>query len=382
MKCVVYFYCVTPHQVPFVNELMRLMGPGNCKFVYRDKLQAVRARLGWDSSLSERYTCLSDNLDVVNELLRTCKVLITEVRDVSLFECRARGSLYTYYTSERWFKSPWGIMRLLHPKFLVMALRVARLLKNSPGFYYLPIGIYAAQDMARLCGLYACSVKCLFRCPAVSYEHHAGGKVCGGDKNCSLDKLRIWTYFVAKGQRSTVINPKVKTSSIKVLWVGRMLKLKRVDTIIKAVIELSADVRNHIEFVLDIYGNGEAEASYRRIIAGHNAQIRIFPSVPLDTVRSLMRSHDIYVLSSDSREGWGAVVNEALEEGMCVFGTVDSGAGATLLPIENQFHAGDIQALKKLLSGPLRAGSINGWSAYEGARWMFREINGRNFDEE
>lgn len=65
-----------------------------------------------------------------------------------------------------------------------------------------------------------------------------------------------------------------------------------------------------------------------------------------------MREHDIYVLASNAQEGWGAAVNEALEEGMVVVGTYEAGASAALLPRENLYHAGDWKALARLLQAP------------------------------
>ena len=62
-----------------------------------------------------------------------------------------------------------------------------------------------------------------------------------------------------------------------------------------------------------------------------------------------MRSHDVYVLPSNGYEGWGAVVSEALEEGMRVLGTFEAGASATMLPRERLFRAGDWRRLARLL---------------------------------
>ena len=63
--------------------------------------------------------------------------------------------------------------------------------------------------------------------------------------------------------------------------------------------------------------------------------------MPVAEVRAFMRSHEVYVLPSNAYEGWGAVVSEALEEGMEVLGTYEAGSSATVLPQENLFHAGD-----------------------------------------
>ena len=80
-----------------------------------------------------------------------------------------------------------------------------------------------------------------------------------------------------------------------------------------------------------------------------------------------MREHDVYVLSSNAYEGWGAVVSEALEEGMLTFGTYEAGSSATILPESHLFHAGDWRTLAELLrkaaSGELKPTGIGDWTA-------------------
>ncbi len=75
--------------------------------------------------------------------------------------------------------------------------------------------------------------------------------------------------------------------------------------------------------------------------------------IGIHAVRDLMRAHDIYVLPSDGGEGWGAVVSEALTEGMKVLGTVDAGSSATILPPTHLFKAGDVKRLKVLLQSEI-----------------------------
>jgi glycosyltransferase involved in cell wall biosynthesis len=83
--------------------------------------------------------------------------------------------------------------------------------------------------------------------------------------------------------------------------------------------------------------------------------------VAIDEVRKLMRKYDVYVLSSNAYEGWGAVVSEALEEGMKVVGTYEAGSSATMLPSDNLFYAGDWKALMNLLSTGVNSCSIGHW---------------------
>ncbi len=89
-------------------------------------------------------------------------------------------------------------------------------------------------------------------------------------------------------------------------------------------------------------------------------------------MRELMREHDLYVFASNGYEGWGAVVSEALEEGMNVIGTFEAGASATLLPKERLFHCGDWRTLAALIvkemKGELPPCGIGEWTAKFGAK--------------
>ena len=104
------------------------------------------------------------------------------------------------------------------------------------------------------------------------------------------------------------------------------------------------------------------------------------PPVSVVDVRNLMRNHDVYILASDGYEGWGAVVSEALEEGMLVLGTYEAGSSATILSPKNLFHAGDWRYLMEKLCDQNSDKTGNEkflWSAQEAAR-LFGEIcNGR-----
>ena len=96
----------------------------------------------------------------------------------------------------------------------------------------------------------------------------------------------------------------------------------------------------------------------------------------MEQVRELMRNHDIYVLPSNAYEGWGAVISEALEEGMCVLASIESGAGATLLPPENLFPAGDVEGVARKLRECVTVEAFcNRWTAEKAAQ-VFLKMKG------
>ena len=424
MKFAFFTNIISPHQMPLARELIELLGADEYRYVYTEAEEKERTKLGWGNKGEDWCLQGDENTAVLSEV----DVLMSGVRAPNLFEKRAKEGKATLYCSERWFKPPIGFLRVFVPSYFKMARRIVKLLNESESFYYLPIGIHAARDMARLCGLMNGDWKCLFRAPKLDYERKPGGKVfsegvkeCGsegvrsdGVREC-VGKMRMWGYFVEEGRgkreegrgvmsdssefrvgslelgdgsvisgQELVDSEKGADSSelgvkecgsegLKVLWVGRLLKLKRVDTIIKAVGECAKSKK----ITLDIYGVGPEDAKLKKLAAKYGDVVKFHPPVPISDVRKLMREHDVYVLSSNGYEGWGAVVSEALEEGMAVIGTYEAGSSATILPESNLFHAGDWRRLKELLEGDMERVGIGKWTAKGAAevlltqRWYF-----------
>lgn len=419
MKFAFFTNIISPHQMPLARELVNLLGADEYRYVYTEAEEKERTKLGWGNE-GEGW-CLhgDENTAVLSE----ADVLMSGVRAPNLFEKRAKEGKTTLYCSERWFKPPIGFLRVFVPSYFKMARRIVKLLNESENFYYLPMGIHAARDMARLCGLMNGDWKCLFRAPKLDFERKPGGRVfsdgvkeCGseGVREC-VGKMRMWGYFVeeglgVRGQELVSDSSEFRVGSlelgdglvisgqeivdsekgfdsselgvkecgsegVKVLWVGRLLVLKRVDTIIKAVGECAKSKK----ITLDIYGIGPEEAKLKKLAAKYGDAIKFYPPVPINEVRKLMREHDVYVLSSNGYEGWGAVVSEALEEGMAVIGTHEAGSCATILPESNLFHAGDWRRLKELLEGDVERVGIGKWTAKSAAGVLLTQRWGKDF---
>ena len=374
MKFVLYTNSCSAHQLPLSHEIVKRLGAENFRYVYTD------------DSLHQRSQVVdSDEKWVTKDrtFVESCDVLlIGGMRPIDIILRRSKNGKRTLYMSERWFKPPLGMLRLLHPKYLAMAWKFVKLLRNSPSFIYLPIGIHAVSDMVRLCGLIQGDLRCLFKAPELDFERKPGGKIwlknktqnMQDERKYCLDKMRMWGYFVepTRYDSSLVQEPIVADhKDIKVLWVGRLLKLKCVDTIIRAVYEhlkLKRMDSSLPKITLDIYGSGPEETRLKRMARGYEDIIKFYPPVPITEVRKLMREHDVFVLASNGYEGWGAVVSEALEEGMKVVGTYEAGSSATILPNECLFHAGDWRSLLRLLLKPIQAKGIDDWTAETAAK--------------
>lgn len=348
MKFVMYQNCVSPHQVPLARELVKMLGEDNFRYVYCDRQRVSRVKLGWSvDAFAPWFVHVESSPGEARELIENAENLLLMFRDVDLIARRCKKGLRTFYDSERWFKpipvvksralnvfAP-GWLRLVRPAYWRMAWRMTRLLKSDPNSFYLPIGVHAARDM-RLMGV-------------------------------PSSKMIPWGYFVAPSVLGNYpsVNEAPRGQLLKVLCVGRLIELKRFDTVVRAVAMANA---GGTQCRLTILGNGPEESRLKSLANRLSVNCEFRAPVPIDHVRSIMREHDVLVFSSNGLEGWGAVVSEALEEGIRVAGTYESGAAATILPQSNLFHAGDEKRLAEILKqGPAKV-PVGDWSAAAAAR--------------
>ncbi len=381
MKFAIYTKSVSPHQLPLAHALVAKLKKGAFRYVCAESMSNERKALGWSEVEAEWLIDEKKRQEEARHTLLNAEVLMSGLRDFSLFQLRTERGYRTIYCSERWFKPKLGMLRLLNPSYFKMAYRFVKLLRMHDQIYYFPMGIHAARDMARLCGLFAGDLKCLCRAPKLGFDKKPGGRiyVVGEDVKIAtrycLDKMRMWGYYVEPSRNDAlpVQEAADRPSVCRVLWVGRLLNWKRVDTIVRAVsahANLKRVDTSLPSVVLDVYGFGPEETRLKKLAARDQDVVNFHPPVSIAEVRKLMRHHDVYVLSSNAYEGWGAVLSEALEEGMKVIGTHEAGASATMLPDQNLFHVGDWRALLQLLSHPIPSAGIGPWTAKFAADYL------------
>lgn len=337
MKVAFYLNVISPHQLPLAREVVRSVGADNFTYVYVENFLSDRKAMGWDDSDIPNWCIKGD--ENRSELIEA-DLLYTGIRCPNLIAKRVQLGKRTYYCSERCFKPiqfgrfllP-GFLRMILPSYRKMAMDMVELL-NHQLVKYLSCGPWAAMDMKKI-GL-------------------------------NSNQIIPWGYFVEKGKY-----PEGRLflgGKLRVLWVGRISWLKRVDTIIKAV----SNLKNYVE--LTIVGDGPDKADVQELSKG--ISVEFISSQPIEKIREIMRENDVFVFSSNAMDGWGAVVNEALEEGMYVIGTKDTGSCASMLGEEDVYKCGDWRRLIKLLKGCVEkkiAGELKGqgigmWSASEASQ--------------
>ena len=156
----------------------------------------------------------------------------------------------------------------------------------------------------------------------------------------------------------------------KIVWVGRMLPWKHPDDAIRAAARLK---QAGSAFSLDLIGGGEMEPILRELIRENDLSdcVRLLGVLSSEDVRWHMREAGIFLMTSDRREGWGSVLNEAMNAGCAVVASSAAGAVPYLIAHEQnglRYDAGDVGALTGhvagLLDAPQRQRAL-GEAAYE-----------------
>lgn len=140
-------------------------------------------------------------------------------------------------------------------------------------------------------------------------------ELCGFDKN----KCFQWGYFPSVCEKNIDELFKIKNENTcpEILYAGRLLKLKRVIDTVKAVEKI---YREGIPVHFTIIGDGEEKNNITKYIQEHNLEscITLLPFMSPEEVRERMDRADIFVLGSTFYEGWGAVINEAMNSACAV----------------------------------------------------------------
>jgi glycosyltransferase involved in cell wall biosynthesis len=271
------------HMIPLANALVSEVGSDNFKYAILKPTEEFRVRMGFSTkddiqSWAIRVYENNENLIEFEKWFDDADVVLFSNRDLfKMANQRIIKNKLTFYFSERWWKPDIGRWRLLHPTFIKLALEIRKLSKNS-NFHYLAQGGYAANDIQFI----------------------------------SKFENRIWEfgYFTDTSSCNKTHN---NSGVINILWCGRMLNWKRVDTLIKAYGQV---IKKHSNCHLRIIGDGEErnklEIMAKDILPANSYSF--YHSQSTDEIRQQMNSSDIFVLPSSGYEGWGAVVNEAMSE--------------------------------------------------------------------
>lgn len=173
---------------------------------------------------------------------------------------------------------------------------------------------------------------------------------------CGFDKQKClkWGYFPKLNpiDVDALLKEKSKNSKTEILYAGRLIKLKRVIDSLKAICLLVKQGISNFHFT--IIGDGEQKKTLQAYVQKNNLNeyVSFLPFMSPDKVRRYMDKADIYIFGSNFQEGWGAVVNEAMNSACAVIVSHAVGSSAYLVKQGVNgfiFKCGDIKDLTSKL---------------------------------
>lgn len=292
MKIVFLSNYFSHHQRPLSDALAAYPDVEYC-FVETTEMTEERRALGWGTHDKPAYVYQLD--DRIRQNLVHADVVIAGSAPEALVKRALKAGAVVFRYSERPLKD--GCEPL---KFFPRLLRWRWQNPGDKSIYLLSAGAFSAGDYAKFG---------LFRRKAFK-----------------------WGYFPPCKQYK---NPDVLFSekdAKELLWCGRYLDWKHPDDVISMATRLKADGCN---FTIKMIGTGPMEYQLKQMIetAGLQQQIQLLGTMSPERVRDHMEHAGIFLFTSDKREGWGAVLNEAMNSG-CAVVTSDA-IGATPYLVKN-----------------------------------------------
>lgn len=167
-------------------------------------------------------------------------------------------------------------------------------------------------------------------------------------------------YFVetpAVLKKEVMLKKQTDSTTVHLGFIGQLIKRKGVDLLLKSLADL-----NHLDWHLKIIGNGPDRAKFGRLCNEEGLQKRVsfLGTINNKEVTQMLAEIDLFILPS-RWDGWGAVVNEALMQGVPVICSDYCGATDLLHGERGEvFKAGSVDDLTRVLNkwiakGPLKS---------------------------
>jgi glycosyltransferase involved in cell wall biosynthesis len=139
------------------------------------------------------------------------------------------------------------------------------------------------------------------------------------------NKTFKWGYFPRCVHYEDVEQMILKKNPTEILWCGRFLNWKHPDD---AIVIASNLKKEGYQFHLTIIGTGDMETQLKNMVLSYDLkdEITFTGAVSSEEVRSYMEYAGIYLMTSDRKEGWGAVLNEAMNSACAVIASSSAGA--------------------------------------------------------
>ena len=344
------------HQKALCDEFYSLLGEG-FKFVETMPMEGFRAQMGWgeDTPSYVIRTYESEEMAKAAEILAiSSDLVIMGTAPEEYCDARLEENKLTFRYSERPLKE--GFIKFFIPRLTKKYIRM-HLKNRNKNIYVLGASAFTALDFKKMFNSYP--DKCYkFGYFPVHKEYDIEKLLENKHRFAQVNEVKSETAGTAidDGAHKRVSPLTFETPTI--LWLGRMLKLKKPDLMIMAARQLKDLGYN---FKLHMVGEGEMRPVCEKMVQDFDLSDRVTfeDFLSPDGARDRMAEYQIYVMTSNKLEGWGSVIYEGLNAGCAV--VASHVCGATPWLVENEecglvYKSGDVASLtrqiKKLLDSP------------------------------
>ena len=300
MKVTFYSNFLTHHQVSFCSEMVKRLG-NDFKFVSTVKIFDWRLKLGF-KDLDKEYDFVVrayENEEQYNEAKRLAiesdVVIIGSTTD-ELIEERLKQDKVTFRYRARVFLFPDGFWKTMLDK------------EKLKLFYNRHIKYRKNKNLYMLCA-------------------NAYGKKDFNSLHLYKNKIYKWGYFLETNKYSieNLLQEKSYNEIPEIIWVARFIKWKHPEQVIKLARNLK---KQNYKFKIKMLGEGKLLSNIQKKITKYKLEdvVEIVGQVPSDKVKDYMEHANIFIGTSDSQEGWGAVINESMNAGCTVIANKKMGS--------------------------------------------------------
>ena len=285
------------HHQSALSESFYKKTEGQFYFIQTEHMSEERKQLGWGREslpefVKESYldeATLQECLSLIND----ADVVIAGSAPNSMLKQRLKEKKLVFRYSERIYKN-WKNTITLPLRFF----KYHTYNYCSKNVYLLCASAYAAKDYAK----------------TLNY----------------INKSFKWGYFPEVKEYENIDDLIEKKEKGSILWVARFIDWKHPEVPIAVAKQLKEE---GYKFQLNMIGSGPMEEDISAMIKKEGLEdcVSLLGSMPPDKVREHMEKSEIFLLTSDKNEGWGAVLNEAMNSACAVISNDATGAAPYLI---------------------------------------------------
>ncbi len=270
-------------------------------FIQTMPMEEKRRDMGWavDVKAIPYVVLYYEDENRAKELIEKSDVVLlgwTEGLIADIEKERLGSGKLTFRISERIYRE--GQWKAISPKGLINKYKEHFIYRDKP-VYLLCTGAYVASDFEII-------------------------------KSYPGKKLK-WGYFPDASVRGADDNGEEADQGMNLkrrfhlLWAGRLIDLKHPEFAVKIASELRS---SGCDFDMDIVGDGPLMGSLKNMVSDNGLEgvVRLAGGKRPAEVLEYMAKADIFLFTSNYLEGWGAVVNEAMQSGCAVVASQEAGS--------------------------------------------------------